>query len=337
MIMQDVSVVICTHTEARWEYLAQAVQSLVCQSVLPCEVLVVVDHNPALAERARRYLPDVTVIENRESRGTSGSRNSGIAAAQGAIIAFLDDDAIAAPDWIAQLLAGYTDAYVLGVGGAIEPLWQSGRPGWFPEEFDWVVGCTYRGMPVADGAVRNLIGCNMSFRRLVFDSIGGFRKEMGRVGAQPFGCEETELCIRLAQRWPHASLRYNPRARVWHQVPAAHARWSYFWARCYLEGRSKAQVAQLVGARDGSATERTYALRTMPRGVARSLAHMFTRLDPSGLARAGAIVAGLASTTAGYLRGSLAQAFTRRPVAVPLQSIVAAGQSSEVRACSYDQ
>ena len=80
-----------------------------------------------------------------QQRGISGARNSGIAAARGAIIAFLDDDAIAAPDWLEQLLAGYSSPNVLGVGGAIEPQWQGGRPRWFPPEFDWVVGCTYLG------------------------------------------------------------------------------------------------------------------------------------------------------------------------------------------------
>ena len=100
------------------------------------------------------------------------------------------------------------------MGGAIEPLWESDRPRWFPPEFDWVVGCTYRGMPCEPKPVRNLIGCNMSFRREVFAQIGGFRDEIGRVGARPSGCDETELCIRLGQRLPHALLLYSPCARV---------------------------------------------------------------------------------------------------------------------------
>ena len=312
MTEQEISVVICAHTEERWEQLVGAVESLENQSIAPHEILVVIDHNPALAQRVYRRLPNVRVIENEQQRGISGARNSGIAAASGAIIAFLDDDAIAAPDWLEQLLEGYAMPNVLGVGGAIEPQWQDGRPRWFPPEFDWVIGCTYLGMPPEAAPVRNLIGCNMSFRREVFAHIGGFRDEIGRVGARPSGCDETELCIRLGQRLPHALLLYSPSARVRHAVPAARARWAYFRMRCFLEGRSKALVAQLVGASAGSATERAYTLRTLPRGVARGLVDTLVRCDLSGVARTGAIVLGLAITSAGYLQGMAGQLLARR-------------------------
>jgi GT2 family glycosyltransferase len=313
----DISVVICAHTEARWEQLVRAVESLRRQSLAPREILVVIDHNLALADRACHQLADTRVIENSGRHGISGARNSGIAAARGAIIAFLDDDAIAAPVWLEQLLAGYSSPNVLGVGGAIEPDWQGRRPRWFPAEFDWVIGCTYLGMPRAATPVRNLIGCNMSFRREVFARIGGFRDEIGRVGARPSGCDETELCIRLGQRLPHALLLYSPLARVQHHVPDDRARWAYFRARCLLEGRSKALVARLVGAGDGSATERAYTLRTLPRGVARGLVDTLVRCDPGGLARAGAIALGLAITTAGYLQGIAGQLLIDRARTIP--------------------
>ncbi len=328
----DVSVVICAHTEARWDELARAVLSVQSQSVAPLEILVVIDHNPALLERAREELLSAVVIENREPRGISGSRNSGIAAARGAVVAFLDDDAIAAQDWIEQLLPGYADPGVLGVGGAIAPFWLRSRPDWFPEEFNWVVGCTYRGMPSAAASVRNLIGCNMSFRREVFRAIGGFRHGIGRVGRRPCGCEETELCIRLRQRWPGATLRYNPQARVLHQVPAGRATWSYFQARCYLEGGSKALVARLVGAADGSATERAYVLRALPRGIACGLADAAVRRDISGLLRAAAIGAGLAITTAGYLRGIVTLAVAGNNAVAPAPPIGLPLHDSEVPA-----
>jgi len=318
----DISVVICAHTEERWEQLERAVESVQSQTLIAREILVVIDHNPVLAERAYRRLPTIRVIENTQQRGISGARNSGIASARGAIIAFLDDDAIAAPDWLQQLLAGYSNPNILGVGGAIEPQWHSGRPRWFPEEFDWVVGCTYRGMPSQAAPVRNLIGCNMSFRREVFAHIGGFRDEIGRVGARPSGCDETELCIRLGQRLPHALLLFNPLAGVCHAVPAARAGWGYFQARCLLEGRSKALVARLVGAGDGSATERAYTLRTLPRGVARGLADALVRCDLGGLARAGAITLGLAITATGYLHGMAGQLLARRTGMAPAPAIV---------------
>ena len=301
----SVSVIICAYTEARWNDLVAAVESVRQQSVPPFEVIVVVDHNPPLLQHAREHLRDVVVVENAERRGLSGARNSGLAVSQGTTIAFLDDDAVAVPDWLEQLTAGYRDPQVLGIGGAIEPVWPTGRPAWFPEEFDWVVGCTYRGMPQQTAAVRNLIGANMSFRRQVFETVGGFRCGIGRVGTQPVGCEETEICIRGLQRWPHRVLLYEPSARVYHKVPAHRANWSYFRSRCYAEGLSKALVTRLVGTQDGLASERTYTLRTLPHGVMQGVVDVLRHRDLTGLVRSGTILAGLGVTTAGYLVGTV--------------------------------
>ena len=301
------SIIVCAHTEQRWADLVAALDSLRRQTVEPGEIIVVIDHNPALLERARAQVaaPGVAVVENGGAPGLSGARNSGLARASGTIIAFLDDDAVAEPDWLATLLAAYTDERVLGVGGAIAPLWATARPRWFPAEFGWVVGCGYTGQPTATTPVRNLIGTNMSFRRAIFATLGGFRDGLGRVGLNTAGCEETELCIRALQRWPDARIIFEPQARVHHRVPAARTTWHYFRARCHDEGRSKATVAALVGQGDGLATERDYTMRTLPRGVLRGIGATVVRRNPAGFLRAGAIVAGLAYTTAGYLGGML--------------------------------
>lgn len=306
-----ISVVVCAYTELRWDDLVAAVGSLQQQTLVPDEIIVVVDHNPALLDRVRAHLSGIQAIENGEQQGLSGARNSGIAVAQGDIVAFMDEDAIAAPDWLARLAAGYSDSGVMAVGGAIEPLWIAGRPRWFPEEFNWVVGCTYLGMPEATAPVRNLIGCNMSFRREVFQAVGGFRSGIGRIGTRPVGCEETELCIRTSQHWPNVTLLYEPQARVQHRVPANRSTWKYFRSRCYAEGLSKALVAQFVGATDSLASERTYTMRTLPMGALRGLAATL-RGDFSGVLRTVAIVSGLLITTAGYLKGTAAAYFARR-------------------------
>jgi glucosyl-dolichyl phosphate glucuronosyltransferase len=88
----------------------------------------------------------------------------------------------------------------------------------------------------------------MSFRREVFELVGGFTEWLGRLGARPLGCEETELAIRIRQRRPEARLLYDPAAVVHHHVPRQRARWRYFRSRCYAEGLSKAAVSRLVGA-----------------------------------------------------------------------------------------
>jgi GT2 family glycosyltransferase len=299
------SVIICAYTEKRWSDLVAAVESLQHQSVRPAEVIVVIDHNPALFQRVLSELPDVIAVENQEEHGLSGARNSGFAVAKGELIAYLDDDAVAAPNWLAELTKGYADPKVAGVGGASLPMWLEKQPTWFPEEFNWVVGCSYRGLPVTTATVRNMIGCNMSFRREVFDAIGGFRNGIGRVDTRPLGCEETELCIRASQHWPERVMLYEPNALVHHRVPASRARWSYFFARCYSEGLAKAAVARFVGSKDGLASEWKYSLQTLPNGVLRGVADAAVSFDPAGLARAVAIVAGLTATTAGYLVGRM--------------------------------
>jgi hypothetical protein len=220
--------------------------------------------------------------------------------AQGEIIAFVDDDTIAAPDWLEKLVQGYEDPRVIGIGGSVVPMWLNGRPRWFPHEFDWIVGCTYRGMPETTTSVRNLIGSNMSFRRTVFEAIGGFRNGIGRVRTRPVGDEETEFSIRARQRWPHSVLLYEPRAQVQHRVPRHRANLRYFVSRCYAEGLSKALIARLVGAGAGLASEWTYTRHTLPRGIRQGFSDTFVGRDVMGLTRAGAMVAGLGLTTVGY-------------------------------------
>ena len=139
-VANSVSVIICAYTEERWDDLVEAVESVQQQTLPAKEIIVVIDHNPNLLKRAREHLSHVVVVENKETPGLRGARNSGIAVAQGAIIAFLDDDAIAIPDWLMLLTEGYTDYQVMGTGGAVTPLWMDNKPGWLPEEFYWVVG-----------------------------------------------------------------------------------------------------------------------------------------------------------------------------------------------------
>jgi cellulose synthase/poly-beta-1,6-N-acetylglucosamine synthase-like glycosyltransferase len=211
---------------------------------------------------------------------------------------------VADPSWLARLAEHYADPGVLGVGGTVEPDFAAGRPAWFPREFDWVVGCSYRGLPRELTPVRNFIGANMSFRRRVFDAVGGFDGAVGRVGTRPAGCEETELCIRVLERMPGGRLLYEPRSVVRHRVPEARTAWPYFWRRCWAEGGSKAVVARAHPGRRALSSERTYTLRVLPQAFARALAEAAAGRDGPALVRAGAIAGGLTVTTAGYLAGA---------------------------------
>jgi glycosyltransferase involved in cell wall biosynthesis len=293
MSAADVSVVICAFDVARRDVLARAVASAEGAS----EVIVVVDHKPDLHAWAAEALPGARVLASTGPRGLAGARNTGVAAATGAVVAFLDDDAEAEPGWLASLCEPYADRGVAGVGGGIVPVWAGERPAWFPEEFDWVVGCSYRGLE--PGAVRNLIGANMSLRRELIVEAGGFAPGLGRVGADGYGCEETDLCLRIAARHPDMRFVYRPEARVRHRVTTERARLAYFVARCYGEGRSKRQVVARAGAGDGLASERAHLRRALPAGFRRGLLSG----EPAGLARAGAIALGVAAAGAGYATG----------------------------------
>jgi len=294
-------VVICAFTFDRLEVMCEALDSLRGQTLSPHEVVLVIDHNPELLEEARRLWPDLKIVANRERQGLSGARNTGVAEASGEVVAFLDDDAIADRRWLEQLADAYADPDVLGAGGAVSPRWLGGKPGWFPPEFDWVVGCTHSGMPQQLSPVRNLVGANMSFRRAPLLEVGGFSHELGRVGTLPVGCEETDLSIRVHQRWPLAEILYDPAAKVEHVVPPSRGKVGYFLDRCRAEGRSKAVLAGMVGSDDGLSSERSYVRRTLPLGILRDLRDTF-KGDAGGIGRAAMILVGLAATSVDYLR-----------------------------------
>jgi len=303
----EASVVICSYTMRRWTDLGRAVESALAQRGPVREVVVIVDHNPELLVRAACHwgggtAVPVKVMANVGARGLSGARNSGVAVASAEIVAFLDDDAEADLDWIERLLAVYADPHVVACGGTAVPRITGTRPTWWPAEFDWVIGCSYVGLPVSRSAVRNLIGANMSMRRADIVEAGGFAEGLGRVGTRPTGCEETELCIRLVQRDPTAVVVFEPAARVHHTVPVERLSWRYFRARCFAEGISKAMVAARVGRRCSLASERAYVASVLPRAVLRGLRRGAGR-------RALAVVAGLLITVAGYATGRINDRF----------------------------
>jgi GT2 family glycosyltransferase len=296
------SVVIAAYDLGRFGDLAAAVEALGRQTVPPLEIIVAVDRNPGLVALAERELPSARVVANREHDGAGGARNSGAAVATGELLAFLDDDAVPAPDWIERLERCLDDADVIGAGGFIEPWWLEPRPRWFPAEFEWVVGCSYTGLPTAPARVRNVIAANMAIRRDAFEAVGGFRHDFGKQGghSEP---EETDLCIRAGRRWPERTWVYDPSIRVRHRVPASRGRFAYFVRRCLHEGTGKASLAALVGQDDALSAETAYVRRVLPRGVVAGVGGFLAGRDAYGLLRAGAIVVGLAVTACGYAVG----------------------------------
>ncbi|HVW44794.1 MAG TPA: glycosyltransferase [Amycolatopsis sp.] len=310
--MTAVSVVICAYTDRRWADLVAGIAAVRAQTLPPAEIILVIDHNPDLAARAAAEFLGVTVAENAGRRGLSGARNTAIELAKGDVLAFLDDDACPEPDWLEQLLAGYHDPSVVAVGGAARPVWPDGvRSPLLPArgegtgELDWVVGCTYTGQPVTETPVRNLMGCNMSFRREAFHFAGLFTEDLGRVGRTPLGCEETELCIRIGQASPGSAILFRPAAVVRHRVTPDRLTWRYLRRRGWGEGLSKALVSRSVGADAALSTERDYLRKVIVSAVLREFSRLLRGNGAGGTGLA-AICTVVVATASGYVRGKLA-------------------------------
>jgi GT2 family glycosyltransferase len=311
-------VIVCAYSLQRWPILCRVLDAVAAQSHPAEEVIVVVDGNRELYERAIGRAGVARVVMNRYGGGASGGRMTGADTARAPVLVFLDDDAIPAPDWLQQLLRPYENPGVIGTGGRLDPLWETARPGWLPREYDWVVGCSFDPAERSRSArIRNPIAANMSIRADVFAGAGGMTLALGRsdVGGRVSGtAEETELSIRARRLYPDGQWVYAPSAHVRHHVPAARGTWRYFCSRCALEGRSKAVVTALAGTHAGLSSERAYVARTLPRALAREVAHGLAG-EPDAWRRAGTIVAGLAITASAYVAKRLALNLERRRAA----------------------
>jgi hypothetical protein len=293
------SVIIAAHTFERCDHLTQAVASALGQQPQPYEVVVTVDNNPDLYEWVCKKLPDVIAVDHRGAKGASATRNSGARAACGTILAFLDDDAIAQPNWLRNLTAPLADPDVVGTGGQVEALWAGQIPKWLPDEFLWVVGATYLGMPKTAAPIRNVWSENMAVARTDFWRIGGFREGFGKTGLESTNCEDTDFCIRLSAA-TEKIWWYEPSARIGHIVPPRRATPRYFVRRCYTEGKGKADMALLLGPSETLQDEYRYAGKTLPRGLRRELWQAVTHQELIGVSRATAIAVGLGAASLGY-------------------------------------
>jgi glycosyltransferase involved in cell wall biosynthesis len=294
------SVVIATHSLERCDAVTAAVTSVLDQCQKPYEVVVVVDNNADLFEWVTKELPDVRPVHNQGERGASATRNAGARVATGRLLAFLDDDAVARTGWLQSLTEPLAGSDVAGVGGYLEPVWLERAPQWLPDEFLWVVGASYRGLPKTPSPVRNVWSGNMAVARADFWAVGGFREGFGKTGhvSQP---EDTDFCIRLSAALGGRTWWYEPSARAGHTVPPSRGTVRFFVRRCYNEGQGKAEITSLLGSHEGLRDERRHATKTLPEGVRRELGQAIVRRDWAAAQRASAIGIGLGAAGFGYL------------------------------------
>jgi glycosyltransferase involved in cell wall biosynthesis len=302
----NISVIVCTHDTKRFGRLRQAIDSVVAQRVPAYEIILVVDGNDDVFNAASAEFPAARVMANTRTKGLSGARNTGLLSATGDIVAFLDDDAIADANWLGAISVQLKSPFTMGVGGPITPSWPGTRPAWLPREFDWVVGCSFEGQAIEAGAVRNLIGCNMAFRRGALVMAGLFDEGLGRTGANAAGAEETELCLRARAMFPMATLVMDEDASVLHQIEEHRTAFGYFVRRCVAEGKSKALMTHRHPSRSRLTSEWRHLLSVIPRRILAHLVDGIAHPGQGGFARAGASVAGTALTVGSFLVGRVA-------------------------------
>jgi len=241
---KSITVIVCTYN--RSQSLPNALASLAAQTVpepIEWEVLVVdnnsTDHTHEVVEEYSRRYPGRFRYVSELQQGLSYARNSGIRNSRSKVLAFVDDDAIAEPDWLWNLTSALWEGECAGAGGQIVPFWTKPIPGWLSTDDPRTFGAFGRFEPGtgAGPLTRPPYGSNMAFRREVFQKYGVFRADLGRSGSNLLGREDVEFGNRLLAAGER--LRYEPCAVIHHVVPESRLKKSFVMRWWFWYGRSE--------------------------------------------------------------------------------------------------
>ena len=263
--MIRISVIVCTLDRAA--YLQRALASLVRQTLARTAFEIVVVDNGSTDGTAAVIAAFPGVVAVQEPRlGLSHARNTGLACAQTPLVAFLDDDAEAAPHWLAAVLARFAadSPAPVCVGGPIDAIWDAARPPWLADAMLPYLTVLDWGLPAGDLPLECYIaGANMAFDRAAVLAIGGFPTTLGRVGQSLLSNEELVVERALLSRGGRCV--WDPAVRVGHHVHPARLHHRWFLRRYYWQG-----VSDAVMLRDTPHHRRT-ALRDAVRWLARAV------------------------------------------------------------------
>ena len=239
-----ISAVICTLNRA--VYLRKALRSLVDQT-LPEEgyEILVVDNGSTDGTR-QVVVGEFSSVQNlrylyEPIEGLSQARNAGWTSASGKYVAYLDDDAIACPQWLERILHVFeTVTPTPGcVGGKVEPIWEAPRPSWLPDKMlsyltilDWSKNST----TLKDS--QWLAGANVAFPKRLLEATGGFQVDLDRRGDKLLSNGDVLLERQLQNRG--YCCFYHPEILVWHHIPAGRVTKRWFRRRVYWQGVSAA-------------------------------------------------------------------------------------------------
>lgn len=304
-----VSVIVCTHSLGNYQNLIDAVDSLLNQTHKEIEIIIVVDGNQELYERIVKVYDaqgNVKVMVTEESLGAFGAGNVGVKAAQGDVIAFLDDDAVGEKRWIENLVDTYEKSDAISVGGKVLPVWVSGKPDYFPEELYWLVGVTEDRILEREDVVevRNTFGVNMSFKREVFDKIGLFNEKLGfaKRGTSYMQGAEPEFALRMKNRLGQGVI-YNPEAIVYHKIPPSKAKPRILLRRSFYQGYSKALLKKLSLSPETLTTEKSYLKDLLFRYIPRRIKRVFSSNSIKEIKKLSLLAAAILSVGLGFVYG----------------------------------
>lgn len=244
----DITVILCTYN--RWERLARALES-VLKSNPPASArwtVLVVDNNSkdrtrSVVEEFSQKAPGRVRYLFEPRQGKSYALNSGIAAAEGSVLAFMDDDVEVDPNWLNLLTAPFSQPKWAGAGGRVLP-----GAGFVPTE--WMDTSSRDGLaplaifdlgPDAGELKEAPFGTNMAFRKSMFDKFGVFRTDLGPQNGSEIRSEDSEFGARLLAAGE--PLWYEPAAIVYHYIPPARAQRKYF--QVWWFDKARGDVRQL--------------------------------------------------------------------------------------------
>ncbi len=240
-----VSVIICTYN--REKFLKSALESYKNQSLENDKFEIIVVDNKSTDNT--KNLVGEFIAENpslnvryvfEENQGLSYARNRGIIEAENEILVFVDDDAEVEKDFLKNIKTHFeTDDEVKAIGGKVEPVFESGKePDWLsPYLWGLVTKIDYGNKAKTFPGNKYPVGCNMSFRREVFDMFGKFDTELGRIGRVGLAGEEKDIFDRL--KASGAKIMYFPDITVHHHIDDYRLEKPYIIKLCYGIGISE--------------------------------------------------------------------------------------------------
>jgi len=242
--VRGVTAAVCTYGEA--PHLLRALNALAEQRLPPALALEIlcVDNNPRPQVSLPPDLAARVCVVHEPRGGVSHARNAAVHQASGEVVAFLDDDAEAAPGWIAALVRvlGRTGAWC--VGGRVLPEWPEGETVRLDPRLHYVLSLFDLGDDVQ--TLRGPVfpcGTNFAVRRDAFDRVGIFHTGLGRTPGTLLSGEETEFFRRIQREG--GTIAYAPEAVVRHLIPPSRLDAAYLKKRAWWEGKTLAALDRL--------------------------------------------------------------------------------------------